>query len=176
MLKNWSVNGDAMMGRSMAERELGPMQFVDRLVSQGVALAIIGGHAVNFHGYVRATEDIDIVFQRDPQTEHVLYATLVEFGAYWIGDEIDPQTGLERTYPITLDYFRQQHLLMLGTSFGYLDLFDFLPGLEYESLEEFLASAQRDQHGRPFANLTWLKRLKAAANRPQDQIDLEHLG
>lgn len=30
------------------------------LVAHGVPFVIIGGHAVNFHGYPRATEDLDL--------------------------------------------------------------------------------------------------------------------
>ncbi len=147
---------------------------VDRLQAAGVRLVIIGGHAVNFHGYIRATEDIDIVFRRDDLTEQALYETLLEFGAYWIGDEIDPHTGIEETFPVTLDYIRDHHLLLLGTEAGYIDLFDFLPGLPDASMEEFFQAAQLSC-GRAFASLDWLKRLKLAANRPQDRIDLEHL-
>jgi hypothetical protein len=150
------------------------LAIVDRLHQRGVPVVIIGGHAVNFHGYIRATEDLDLVFRRDEQTEKVVFNTLAEFGAYWIGDEVDPSTGLEKTFPITLEYVRQHHLLMLGTVAGYLDLFDFLPGLGDASIDDFFQAAQVSQ-GRPFASLEWLKRLKMTSNRPQDRIDLQNL-
>lgn len=152
----------------------GPFQLVDRLLSRNVMCVIIGGHAVNYHGYLRATEDIDIVFKRDTQSELALHQTLVEFEAFWITDDVDPATGLEKTQPITLEYVHNQHLLMLGTKIGYVDLFDFLPGLEGYSIDEFFSSAETCL-GRRFASLEWLKRLKAASNRPQDRIDLERL-
>lgn len=152
----------------------GWLDFAETLRSRNVRFAIIGGHAVNFHGYLRATEDLDIVFQRSQATEGELYRTLVEFDAFWIGDTLDLITGLEVTHPITLDYLRSHSLLMLGTSFGYIDLFDFLPGLPEASMEEFLQAAVSIR-GLPFASLDWLKRLKRASNRPQDRIDLDHL-
>ena len=31
-----------------------------------VPFVVIGGHAVNYHGFIRATEDVDIVFLRTP--------------------------------------------------------------------------------------------------------------
>jgi hypothetical protein len=37
-------------------------ELLDVLRRHGVQFVIIGGHAVNFHGYGRATEDTDIVF------------------------------------------------------------------------------------------------------------------
>ena len=148
--------------------------FVAKLSSAKVRFAVIGGHAVNYHGYLRATEDLDLVFQRDPKTEEVLWHTLREFEAYWIGDEIDPSTGLEFTYPITRDYLQTNSLLMLGTTFGYVDLFDFLPGIPDISVEVLLQEIQLSD-GCPYVSLEWLKRLKRASNRLIDQIDLEHL-
>ena len=153
---------------------LNPFSLVDQLLRRQVPLVIIGGHAVNFHGYLRATEDIDLIFRRDVDTEQVLYETLLEAGAFWIGNEIDPKSGLERTHPVTLQYVRENHLLLLGSSVGYIDVFDFIPGLPNEPLDDLLASAVLSS-GRPFASLDWLKRMKRAADRPRDRIDLEHL-
>lgn len=148
--------------------------FVAKLSSAQIRFAVIGGHAVNFHGYLRATEDLDLVFQRDAESEEALWQTLREFEAYWIGDEIDPSTGLEFTYPITRGYLQTNSLLMLGTTFGYVDLFDFLPGIPDVSVEVLLQDIQLSD-GCPYVSLEWLKRLKRASNRPIDQIDLEHL-
>ena len=150
------------------------LDFAARLSSRHVRFAIIGGHAVNFHGYLRATEDVDIVFRRDAASEENLLRTLEEFEAFWIGDDIDPATGLEHTYPITMDHLRSHPLLMLGTTFGYVDLFDFLPGLPDVSFDDFLKEVVTS-NGLPFASLEWLKRLKQVSNRPQDQIDLQRL-
>lgn len=149
-------------------------EFVARLSQAEVRFAIIGGHAVNFHGYLRTTEDLALVFLRDRATDEALLSSLREFGAFWIGDEIEPTTGLELTYPVTLEYIRNHSLLMFGTTFGYVDLFDFLPGIPDVSVEELLQEIEIGD-GYPFASLEWLKRLKRASNRPIDQIDLEHL-
>ncbi len=152
----------------------GIFDFVDDLLAQGISLAIIGGHAVNFHGYLRTTEDIDLVFRRDAGIDQLLFERLAAWEAYWIGDEINSATGLEVTYPITLDYVRQHRLLLLGTKVGYVDLFDFLPGLPGESIDDLIATAEISE-GRPYCSLEWLKRLKQASARPQDMVDLKHL-
>ena len=151
-----------------------PFDLADLLSQRGVTYAIIGGHAVNFYGYLRSTEDIDIVFLRNASSELAVYESLAELGGFWITDETDPNTGLEKTEPVTLEYVRTHHLMMLGTRNGYVDLFDFLPGIDNSQLDDFFASVVVCQ-GRRFTSLAWLKRLKTAANRPQDQIDLERL-
>lgn len=151
-----------------------PLGIADHLLAYDVPLVIIGGHAVNVHGYARATEDVDIVFRRTPQTEQQLYDGLDKIHAYWIGNDVDPATGIETVHPITMDYLRKHHLMMLGTDLGFLDLFDFIPSMPDESVEELFSSAiQRD--GRPYASLGWIRRMKAAADRPIDRMDLENL-
>ncbi|MCG8583580.1 MAG: hypothetical protein MI757_02585 [Pirellulales bacterium] len=147
---------------------------IDILNSHDVPFVIIGGHAVTFHGYVRATEDVDIVFQRSGDSEVSLFHALSEVNACWIGDEIDPETGIERTYPVSLEYVRSTRLMMLVTDGGFLDVFDYIPGLADESVEDLFATAHI-QGSHRYASLAWLRRMKQAANRPKDQVDLENL-
>jgi hypothetical protein len=103
-----------------------------------------------------------------------LFAALSEVNACWIGDEIDPETGIERTHPVTMDYIRQTHLMMLVTDFGFLDIFDYVPGFPEASLDDLFATAIPHESHR-FVSLAWLRRMKSAANRPRDQADLENL-
>ena len=70
---------------------------LDVLHRHGVPFVVIGGHAVNYHGHLRATEDTDVVWQRSVDSEPRLLAALEELSAEWIGDEVDPATGIERT-------------------------------------------------------------------------------
>ena len=46
-----------------------PFRLIDVLIKHDVPLVIIGGHAVGYHGYVRATEDTDVVFLRSAEAE-----------------------------------------------------------------------------------------------------------
>jgi hypothetical protein len=151
-----------------------PLALVDLLIDAGVPLVVIGGHAVNFYGYLRATEDVDVLFQRTPASERALAEVLRAADAFRISNEIDPSTGIEKTVPVTLDYIRQNHLMMLGSKYGYIDLFDFVPGLPDQGLGDVLATATVAGN-RPFVSLDWLKRMKRASDRPQDRIDLDHL-
>src|SRR5688500_8097085 len=103
-----------------------PFRLIDVLTKHDVPFVIIGGHAVTYHGFVRATEDTDIVVRRTPESDQALFAALNEMNAQWIGDEIDPATGVERTFPVSLDYIQACRLMMLITDFGFLDIFDFI--------------------------------------------------
>jgi hypothetical protein len=140
----------------------------------GVPFVVIGGHAVNYHGHLRATEDTDVVWQRTPDSEPRLLAALEELSAEWIGDEIDPATGIERTWPVNGAFVRGRRLMMLCTSHGYLDLFDHVPGIASANVEELFENAG-DVDGIRYVSLAWLRRLKAAAGRPRDLLDLENL-
>src|SRR5947208_701155 len=90
-----------------------PLRIFGLLAQAGVPFVIIGGHAVNFHGYVRTTEDADVIFERTAAAEEALVQLLQAVHAGWISDQIDPQTGLERLIPVTAGYVRAQHLMML---------------------------------------------------------------
>lgn len=150
-----------------------PLLF-DVLSRHAVPFVVIGGHAVNVHGYVRATEDTDVLWIRTLATEAGLLRALEEIDARYIGNEIDPTTGIERTHPVSASFIRSQNLMMLCTSAGFVDLFDYVPGCPDVAVATVLESAI-DVCGIRFASLEWLKRMKLAAGRPKDLIDLDNL-
>jgi hypothetical protein len=151
-----------------------PFRLIEMLARHQVPFVIIGGHAVNYHGYLRATEDTDVVFRRTPEVETTLYAVLGQLNACWIGSEVDPETGIERTFPVSLEYIRTTPLMMLVTDGGFLDVFDFIPGHPDESVERLFESAV-ESDGLKFVSLEWLRRMKQTAFRVKDQLDLENL-
>lgn len=129
---------------------------------------------MSFHGYVRGTEDTDVLWVRSPDAEAGLLAALEELNAEYIGNEIDPATGIEKTHPVTASFIRSQQLMMLCTSAGFLDLFDYVPDHPEVSVASLLASSS-EADGVRFVSLEWLRRLKAAAGRPKDLLDLQNL-
>ncbi len=151
-----------------------PFRLIDVLTKHNVPFVIIGGHAVTYHGYVRATEDTDVIVRRTTESEQALFAALSEVHAQWIGNEIDPETGVEKTFPVTLGHVRANRLMMLVTDFGFLDIFDYIPGHPHAAVEELFDSAA-ESAGRKFASLQWLRKMKQASGRAKDQIDLEQL-
>ena len=151
-----------------------PLAIFRVLTQAGVPFVIIGGHAVSFHGYIRTTEDADVIFCRTPAAEAGLLTALQSIHACWISEERDPQTGLERLVPVTDSYIRRQHLMMLSTDLGFLDLYDYIPGFPEIAVAEVFADSVVVGDVR-FVSLAWLRKLKARAARHRDLDDLEHL-
>lgn len=151
-----------------------PDELLRVLERHGVPFVVIGGHAVNFHGYVRSTEDLDVIWLRAPAAERSLLAALNDIHAQWISDEIDPATRIEKLVTVDAGYVRLNHLMMLVTDHGFLDLFDYIPGFPDVDVQEVFNQSVLSQ-GIRYVSLPWLKQMKKAAGRPQDLSDLENL-
>ena len=151
-------------------------QALRQLQAAGVPFVIVGGHAVAFHGYVRGTEDVDVVWRRSPESEAALVHVLKEMNAAWLAKDLDPATGLERAVPVTASYVQAHHLMILSTRWGYLDLFDYVPGLPNADVNEFFGESVVDADGFRYCSYAWLRRMKEAAGRTKDRLDLDELG
>lgn len=151
-----------------------PYPLIDALHQHDVPVLLIGGHAVAYHGYIRGTEDVDVLFLRNAEAEQSLLTALRAINACQIGDEIDPQTGIERLVPVSESYVVSTQLMMLVTDFGYLDVFDFVPGFPDIPVKRLFETAE-DLDGRKVVSLDWLRRMKEASGRPSDLLDLKNL-
>jgi hypothetical protein len=144
------------------------------LKRHGVPFVIVGGHAVNFHGFTRATENTDVVWIRSPEAESALELALAEMEAVYIGKEIDPATGIERTYPVSISFIRSHHLMMLCTKFGFFDLFTYVPGHPHLDVMQWYETSV-PAGGYRYCSLQWLRKMKSEAGRSKDLTDLEQL-
>lgn len=151
-----------------------PNEFFELLVRHHVPFFVIGGHAVSFHGYIRATEDIDIVWVRSPQAEQSLLEALGRIRAQWVSNEFDPATNLEKLVPISEAWLKSTRLMMLVTDYGFVDLFDYIPGCPQADVGEVFKQS-RISNGIHYVSLQWLRQMKQASARPQDLVDLENL-
>ncbi|MDX1930300.1 MAG: nucleotidyl transferase AbiEii/AbiGii toxin family protein [Pirellulaceae bacterium] len=152
-----------------------PLLVLEHLRKHDIPLVVIGGYAVTFHGYVRATEDVDIVFVRSSSSENALLKALDEINACWIGNEVDPVTGLESLIRVSAAYVHTTRLMMLVTDLGFLDVFDYVPGCPDVSVEELHSASVQHPSGYRFASLKLLRQMKRASGRPKDLLDLEML-
>lgn len=151
-----------------------------RLGEAQIAYVLIGGLAVNAHGVIRSTKDIDICPAPDAANLKRLANLLGELGVRQLGVA---NAGFEaREMPF--DPTRPEDLaeggnFRLETPLGILDIMQWVPGIDAEQAYETLAGAA--VKGEPFGipvkvcSLGDLRRMKRAAGRPQDLIDLEDL-
>jgi hypothetical protein len=53
------------------------------LAKAGIDFAVVGGVAVSLNGFVRATDDLDILVSEEPQNIQNLLARLSQWGEGW---------------------------------------------------------------------------------------------
>lgn len=154
--------------------ELDIQGIIERLGEAGVDYIVIGGVAVGFHGYVRATKDLDVVPAPDRGNLERLVAVLRaleaeldgvgDFEAAELPDPLDPETlALGGNW-------------VLQTRLGRFDVMQWLGDAElWEMLSP--SAIEVDMEGRPVkvASYEDLVSLKRQAGRPSDLEDLDRL-
>jgi hypothetical protein len=151
-----------------------PFELLQVLTEHHVPFVVVGGHAVYFHGHKRLTEDTDVIWLRNPQSEIALLAALQQVNACWLSNERDPNTDLERAVPVSSAYIRCEHLMMLWTDHGFLDLFDYLPGDPKQDVQQVYDESLLAD-GIRYVSLPWLIKMKRAAGRSKDLDDIRNL-
>jgi hypothetical protein len=136
---------------------------LETLVNGGVDCIVIGGVAATVHGSARLTQDVDVVYSRDPKNVSRLVAAL------------EPLCPYLRGAPEGLPFLWDEETVRMGLNFtlttdqGDLDLFGEIPGGgDYEAL--LSGTIQIELFGIPLRclDLPTLIRVKRAAGRPRD--------
>lgn len=149
-----------------------PDRLIEELTESGVRFVLIGAFAVGVHGFVRATQDLDIV--PDPARDNLerLAVVLRQLGARQIGVDTDSLPN-QPTDPAGL---AEGGSFQLATAHGQLDLLQqsgVIPS--YEELSE--DAIEIEWRGRQIrvCSLRRLLEMKRAAGRPRDLLDIEAL-
>jgi hypothetical protein len=141
------------------------------LHEHNVRFVVIGGVAVGAHGYVRGTEDLDLVPDPDPSNLERLVEALAKLDSTLPtveGRAFDPTTDagvIRRGGNVTAD-----------TRFGGLDVVQRARGVPgYSDLKR--DAVESDLLGVPVqvCSLARLREMKEAQGRTQDHADLENL-
>lgn len=158
------------MGRTRggddAPRPLRPRGLLSTLARYDVEFVVIGGFALAPHGYIRATKDLDVVPNPDPENLDRLAGALRDLGAQPDVGEL----GSEE-----LDIAPDERGLRLGgnwvlaTRFGRLDIMQSVPGLrDYRQLR----AGAIEVDGALYAGYDELISMKAASGRDEDLRDI----
>ncbi len=127
-----------------------------------VEYLVIGGYAVAFHGFIRATKDIDLFFRNTPANIRHLMDALLDFG-------ISPDMMDEELFA------RPGQVVRIGHPPAMVEM---LNAMEAVSFDEAWASRQRGHYGGEdvaFISLEHLLANKKAVGRPRDLRDIEEL-
>jgi hypothetical protein len=153
--------------------ELDIQGMLEALVAEGVEFLLIGGVAVGFHGYVRATKDVDVV--PSPDSENLARLANVPRG---LGAEIEGREELgDAELPDPLD----PAALALGgnwvlrTRLGRFDVQWIGDDALWERLSPAAISAEIGNLTVRVVGYEDLVALKSEAGRPEDLADLKRL-
>ncbi len=141
------------------------------LHDEGIRFVVIGGVAVGAHGYVRGTEDLDLVPDPDPENLNRLTQALTRL------DSTLP-TVAERPFDVATDagVIRRGGNVTTMTRFGGLDIVQRARGVpSYSQL--IVDAVESELLGIPVlvCSLPRLRAMKEAQDREQDRADLANL-
>ena len=137
-------------------------EFIELLNEHKVQYLVIGGYAVNFHGYPRYTKDIDFwLWMTKPNIKKLIEA-IKEFGFGELNLEIE-------------DFMTTDNIIQLGYEPYRIDLLVDVEGIDFEECYERRIKAELDGTEVKFLSLQDLIRAKRAAGRLQDLADAEQL-
>lgn len=144
---------------------------LEALHEQEVRFVVIGGVAVGAHGFVRGTEDLDLVPDPDPENLKRLTQALERL------DSTLPTVGGRRFDPSSdAGVIRRGGNVTAMTRFGGLDVVQRAQGVpSYSQLSGDAVASELLGIPVQVCSLARLREMKRAQNRTQDQLDLENL-
>lgn len=137
-------------------------EFLQLLNENQVEYLLVGGYAVGYHGYPRATVDMDIWIGRSLETAQKMVRVLREFGF----DVPNLKPDL---------FLREDQIVRMGVPPIRLEIFTAIPGVDFAGCYSSRVHAEIDGVPVHVISLTHLKANKKASGRSKDLADLENL-
>lgn len=135
------------------------------LLKHNVQFIVVGGYAVNYHGYKRTTGDIDLLLKPDNgENKTKLINSLREL-------EIDEETLSALS---NLDFEKPQ-VFMDGEEPFKIDFLTKISGVEFDDAWKLKEEANYDNLTIPFLSYNHLILSKITSTRGKDKIDVEEL-
>lgn len=136
--------------------------FLRLLNSNGVRYLLIGGYAVGYHGYPRATADMDIWIAVDEENAAKAARAIQEF-------------GIPSRQAAKVTFLGRDRVIRMGFPPVRIEVFTSVSGVDFD--ECFRERETLEVDGTPInvLSLRMLKANKKAAGRPKDLEDLRHL-
>ena len=137
-------------------------EFLKLLNAKGVEYLLIGGYAVGYHGYPRATADMDIWVAVKPENAEKLMAVLRDFG--FDMPELTPEL-----------FLKEKNIVRMGIPPMRIEITTGISGVEFDICYAQKVVDVLDGVRVNIINLQDLKVNKKASGRFKDLNDLENL-
>jgi len=156
----------------LSEEALNARAIFDLLAAHEVEYLLLGGFAVGAHGYIRATNDVDVMPAPDPENLERLAAAIAELEGRVRGMEEFSESELPRP--------DAEGLLLGGnwvmeTKHGRFDVMQLVSDLDYADLAASAVESEVFGHRLRFCGYEHLVAMKEAAGRDEDLLDLKRL-
>ena len=137
-------------------------EFLQSLNANDVEYLLIGGYAVGFHGYPRATSDIDVWIAMTPQNAAKVVGALRDFGF--------------AVPALTQELFLlPDSIIRMGVKPMLIEISTTISGVDFDECYAARVQAEIEGLSVPIINAAHLKINKAASGRLKDLADLENL-
>ncbi len=137
-------------------------EFLQCLNAHGVEYLLIGGHAVGYHGYPRATGDLDVWIAVHEENAHRMVRALQDFGF----DLSDLSPDL---------FLRKERIIRMGIEPNQIEIQTGISGVEFSQAYPRRVVAAIEGMAVNIIALDDLKQNKQASGRYKDLADLENL-
>ena len=138
--------------------------FLAALVAEEVRFLVVGAHALAVHGYPRATVDIDIWVESNPENAERVWRALAAFGAPVDDLDIDRQ-----------DFTRPDVVAQFGLPPNRIDVLTGVSGLTFEEAWRRRVEAPVEGVTVPVLGVEDLVTNKLASGRDKDRADVRGL-
>jgi predicted nucleotidyltransferase len=138
-------------------------EFLRLLTDEGSEFVVIGGYAVAFHGYVRATQDIDLFFRNTRDNVARIVRALGRFGLP-VGEEV------------LRDLEEPGNIIRLGVPPVRIELLNSISGRSFDQIWESRETGHYGSIPISFISLADLIANKRESGRPKDAADIDELG
>ncbi len=137
-------------------------EFLKLLNEHGVEYLLIGGYAVGYYGYPRATNDLDIWIAVHPQNAERLITVLQAFGF--------PTSDLFANI-----FLNEEDIIRIGVPPMRIEIIPSISGVDFDTCYAERIVDIIDEIQVNLISLEHLKANKKASGRFKDLDDLEHL-
>ena len=137
-------------------------EFLKLLNEHKVKYLLIGGYAVGYHGYPRATNDIDVWIENSQDNSQNILSAIKEFGF--------------DVPELTADLFKNnKNIIRMGKAPMRIEVIIDIDGVEFNKCYKNRITAKIDGINVDIISLPDLKSNKKASGRNKDLADLDYL-